>query len=210
MVNPKQSPGLYLCSSVKFVVRKKRARALRSLSYLLLNSDPKHLCPSVPSVVKNPSPRYSAFPRLRAPRASVVKKPLPFLLFPLLTLALSLTGCVTPATPTAQVTPADPLSYPPAEPIGHITFVDPAENLALVRMRTSSTRAAPIMTARNDALVPTALLEPTRFQRGRTLGTRILEGLPNVGDEVLPGNLQTPPPAPEPPAPQITPPPENP
>lgn len=118
-------------------------------------------------------------------------KPFPKIRIPLLLLlgvAAALAGCVTP-TPTTPVADSekDPLEYPVAESIGQIIFVDPEGNLALIRVRTSSTRPAPVMTVRNHALVTTASLEPTRFQRGRTLGARILSGLPNVGDEVVPG-----------------------
>lgn len=81
--------------------------------------------------------------------------------------------------------PEDPLQIPGAETIGVIIYVDPAEDVALVRVRSSSTRSAPLLIARNESLIETARLEPTRFQRGRTLGTRILSGLPNVGDEVI-------------------------
>lgn len=95
---------------------------------------------------------------------------------------LQLAGC---ATPVAEVSPEDPFRLPPAAVIGTVVLVDPEEQLALVQLHATATRLAPVMTTRNDALVETAQLQPTRFQRGHTLGARILSGLPNVGDEVV-------------------------
>lgn len=94
---------------------------------------------------------------------------------------LLLTGCVTPDAEE----PEDPFRRPAEQIIGTIVLVDPEEEVALVQVRSTGTRLAPSMTSRNEALVETAQLEPTRFQRGRTLGARIVSGLPNVGDEVV-------------------------
>lgn len=102
--------------------------------------------------------------------------------------ALFFGGCVTPSANESAGTPAeeeDPLTLPNEASIGTIVMIDPEEELALIRMRSSSTRASPSMATRNDSLMETSRLEPTRFQTGRTLGARIVSGLPNVGDEVV-------------------------
>lgn len=102
-------------------------------------------------------------------------------------LAALLAGCATgPLTPDPAGADghSDPLQPVAGETIGFVVLVDPDKEVALVRTRSAGTRAAPSMVARNEALVETARLEPTRFRRGRTLGTRIVSGLPNVGDEV--------------------------
>jgi len=102
----------------------------------------------------------------------------------ILAAAALLAGCAT----LPREEPADPdqpvLAF--ADDIfGVISFVDPEEGIAVVTVRSTATRPSPTLVTRNEALVETARLEPTRFQRGRTLGTRILSGLPNVGDEVV-------------------------
>lgn len=103
-------------------------------------------------------------------------------------LAGFLAGCATPpAGPEALAGAEDPLRPAAAEPIGLVVFVDPADEVAIVEVASARTRIAPVLITRNEALVETARLEPTRFQRGRTLGTRIVSGLPNVGDEVIVG-----------------------
>jgi hypothetical protein len=104
---------------------------------------------------------------------------------PLLVAFLLFAGCATlPPAPERAAGAEDPLQPLAEEMIGFVTFVDPEERLALIRMRSAGTRAAPAMVARNEVLVETARLEPTRFQSGRTLGARIVSGLPNIGDEV--------------------------
>lgn len=106
-------------------------------------------------------------------------------LFGLLLIGL-LAGCATVPTGQERVEGKDdPLQAPAERPVGVVTFVDAAEEVALIEVRSASTRTAPTLITRNEALVETARLEPTRFQSGRTVGTRILSGLPNVGDEVI-------------------------
>lgn len=99
--------------------------------------------------------------------------------------AILVTGCATVPEPPPAPEEKDPLQRAEEEIVGTVIFVDPAEGVALVEVRSPTTRAAPVLLTRNEALVETGRLEPTRFQRGRTLGTRIVSGLPNVGDEVL-------------------------
>ena len=45
--------------------------------------------------------------------------------------------------------------------------------------------ATRILLARTDDLRPTARLQSSVYLRGRTLGTRLLDGSPQVGDEVV-------------------------
>jgi hypothetical protein len=98
-------------------------------------------------------------------------------------LAAFLAGCVTPAPiePVAE----DPLRPAPGEVVGTILYVDPEAEVAIVQLRSAGTRPAATMTTRNEAMIETSRIELSRYQRGRTLGTRILSGLPNVGDEVV-------------------------
>jgi hypothetical protein len=107
---------------------------------------------------------------------------------PLLAASLMAAGCVTPTatgpTPERLTGEHDPLALPATSAIGTVIFVDPIDGFAIIQVRSASTRITPILVTRNETLVETARLDPTRFQRGRTLGTQILAGLPNVGDEV--------------------------
>jgi hypothetical protein len=73
----------------------------------------------------------------------------------------------------------------PGEVVGTILYVDPEAEVAIVQLRSAGTRPAATMTTRNEAMIETSRIELSRYQRGRTLGTRILSGLPNVGDEVV-------------------------
>ncbi len=86
--------------------------------------------------------------------------------------------------PAVEAEP-DPLRRVEERAVGVVIFVDAAEGVVLVEARSSATRLAPALVTRNELLVETARLEPTRFQRGRILGARVISGLPNVGDEVL-------------------------
>jgi hypothetical protein len=45
--------------------------------------------------------------------------------------------------------------------------------------------AARRLISRNEALSPTATLQSSAYLRGRILGTRLLSGHPDVGDEVV-------------------------
>lgn len=95
-------------------------------------------------------------------------------------------GCVTPGSLPANADgPADPLAPPEAYPIGSVIRVDPEAGIALIELRSASTRLTPVLISRNSSLVETAALEPTRFRSGRILGARIASGLPNTGDEVV-------------------------
>jgi len=99
---------------------------------------------------------------------------------------LALAGCATLETaPKRQTGSDDPLTPADEEVIGIITSVDPAEEIALIEMRSPGTQTAELLLTRNVNLTETSRLEPTRFRRGRILGAKILSGLPNVGDEVL-------------------------
>ncbi|HLS28291.1 MAG TPA: hypothetical protein VK041_06545 [Opitutales bacterium] len=101
-------------------------------------------------------------------------------------LAMLLSGCATiDAGPDRVSGGQDPLQPASEQVVGIVSFVDPAEEIALVEMRSPGMQTAQILLTRNQNLTETSRLEPTRFQRGRTLGTRIVSGLPNIGDEVL-------------------------
>jgi hypothetical protein len=95
-----------------------------------------------------------------------------------------LTGCATPRAALPEE-PDDPFLLPPEIRVGYIAEVDAEAGIAIVRLHSASIRAPADLISRNEAMVVTARLETTRFQRGRSLGTRILAGLPNVGDEVV-------------------------
>lgn len=77
------------------------------------------------------------------------------------------------------------LEPPPSQKIGQIAWVDPGEKIAVVHLDPRNPGSYRSMASRNDILVETARLERSEVQRGRMLGVRIIEGLPNVGDEVV-------------------------
>lgn len=117
---------------------------------------------------------------------SFIKGQASFFCVAMVLLAGFFAGCATvPNGQDLETGEEDPFEPATNETIGFVVSVDPEEEIAVVEVRSSRTRAAPSMVARNDAMVETARLEPTRFQSGRTLGARIVSGLPNVGDEVI-------------------------
>jgi len=110
---------------------------------------------------------------------------------PILAASLLAAGCVAPTatgpSPDRLSGERDPLALPSTPTIGTVIFVDPADGVAVIQVRSPSTPIPRVLVTRNETLLETARLEPSRFQRGRTLGTQILSGLPNVGDEVYTG-----------------------
>lgn len=106
----------------------------------------------------------------------------------LLVISLLASGCVTPGATTAPdrlTDKEDPLAPPLDRALGTVLLVDAEDGIALIQVGSSFTRTAPSLITRNEAFAETSRLEPTRFQRGRTLGARIVQGLPNPGDEVF-------------------------
>ena len=100
--------------------------------------------------------------------------------------AVALSGCATTSQGPERVSGSDdPLRATAEQVVGTVTYVDPAGGIVLIEMRSPSIRLVPELVTQNEALIETGRIEPTRFQRGRTLGTRILSGIPNVGDEVV-------------------------
>ena len=131
-----------------------------------------------------------------------------------LALCLLLAGCATAprsATPLAAPKPGEGGSAVRLQPslsltVGRVLAVDEKAQTVIVDVSPYATLPADLtgqtLLARDPAsLLPTARLQASPYQRGRTLGTRLLEGHPALGDEiVLPppavGNAATPAPAP--------------
>ncbi len=81
---------------------------------------------------------------------------------------------------------ADPvLSASALESVGHVVWVDTAEETAVIRLERGASISGRTLTARNRADIETARLQPSGARQGNTLGARIVEGLPNQGDEVV-------------------------
>lgn len=105
-----------------------------------------------------------------------------FVFFSLLLASFSW-GCAT--LPNSDREAESDLSPTRARKIGRIAWVDPAEKIAVVQLSTRNRDPLQTMISRNDVLVRTARLQRSDMERGRSLGVRIIEGLPNVGDEVV-------------------------
>jgi len=115
---------------------------------------------------------------------------------------LLLAGCITrkpkPAAdaggveePAQSAQPAQPArTVPgPVQVVGRVTAVD-LRTLAVVVEIAPYAVIPPafgsrILISRKDDLQPTARLKASPYLRGRTLGTRLLAGQPQVGDEVV-------------------------
>lgn len=89
------------------------------------------------------------------------------------------------ATPVAEQDDADDRLALVSRHVGTVLLIDMGEGIALVQLAPGGHTPAGVLLSRNDSLVETARLEPTRMQSGRILGTWIQSGLPNVGDEVV-------------------------
>ncbi len=100
----------------------------------------------------------------------------------LLLMVTGLTGCVTSGSGPGGERALHPSSL---EVVGHVVWVDRAENTAVIQLRRGVSLSLQPLIARNEAMVETARLQATETRQGRTLGMRIVEGLPNAGDEVV-------------------------
>ena len=94
-------------------------------------------------------------------------------------LVFASSGCATSSAVTERELHPSSL-----EVVGHILWVDRSDNTAIVQVRRGTSVGAQPLIARNEVLVETARLRPTDMRQGNTVGMRILDGLPNVGDEV--------------------------
>ena len=77
------------------------------------------------------------------------------------------------------------LSPSALRPVGHVVWVDSAERTAVVYLHRGASLSGGNLISRNDALYETGRLEPSGAREGRTAGMRVIDGLPNAGDEVV-------------------------
>ena len=104
-----------------------------------------------------------------------------------------LPACRSPLPPTSRPDGSTPaastLAVSPNRIIGRVLAVDPAQGLVLVDLtsggRPNDLTPGTEVYTRTLELIPTARLSISRQQRGRTLGTTLLAGRPNPGDEVI-------------------------
>jgi hypothetical protein len=108
---------------------------------------------------------------------------------------VGVTGCRHAPSPKAAASPAPPalgadaLLPSPRLIVGRIIAVDSAQGFAFVDLATDA--PAPALAngtelfARTVGLQNTARLRTSRYVRGRTLGTKIVDGQPSPGDEVV-------------------------
>ncbi len=101
----------------------------------------------------------------------------------LVTLAGSaLSACVT----VSETREEDPVLRQSAlRPVGRVIWVDTAEGTAVLQLNRGASLPSGILVSRNDVLFETGRLQATGPREGRSAGARILEGLPNAGDEVV-------------------------
>lgn len=138
-------------------------------------------CGSAGSPIKGiePAPRRNALrPRHAAidlPAASLAGFLLAFLAF---------AGCIT-QPPDPKTAEEDRLGPSPYEVIGYVSLVDADRDLAVVTLESHVRGISGDLTSRNEILIETATLETSGQHSGRSLGVRILSGLPNIGDEVI-------------------------
>ncbi len=108
---------------------------------------------------------------------------------------LLLAGCVSlgrkaPAA-TAEVAKqnATAIASSSALVVGRIVSIEPSSLSVMVEVGSFAVLppdfATRILIARTDGLSLTARLQSSAYIRGRILGTRLIEGAPHVGDEVV-------------------------
>ena len=104
-----------------------------------------------------------------------------------------LAGChpVSPASriPSAPVLSADALLPSPRLIIGRVVAVDPSHAFAILELASDApagavAEGAELMT-RTLGLKETGRLRASRYIRGRALGSKIVDGQPSPGDEVV-------------------------
>ena len=112
--------------------------------------------------------------------------------------SLLIAGCSTrgakPAAAHTGATPAQPVQTArmvpgPVQVVGRIIAID-MRSLTVVVELASHVVMPPdysgrILISRRDDLQPTARLQASPYLRGRTLGTRLLAGKPQINDEVV-------------------------
>ncbi len=106
----------------------------------------------------------------------------PLVIAVLLLIAANLGGCATLSSDQEAERTLFPSSL---AVVGHVVWVDRSENTAVIELKPGASVSIQPLLARNDAMVETARLQATAMRQGQTLGTRIVDGLPNVGDEVV-------------------------
>lgn len=105
-------------------------------------------------------------------------------------------ACQQAATPPRPASPPPPpvagtewLAPSPRLIVGRILAVDGDRGFATVELLRDAPAVSIVadteLYARTATLQPTAVLQASRYLRGRTLGTSVLSGMPNVGDEVV-------------------------
>ncbi len=115
---------------------------------------------------------------------------------------LALAGCATRgARPSSAGNPGPAEAGPsatnpaPSQVVGRVIAVDAGTASVIVQLAPYATFSSALsgrtLIARRDDLEPTARLLASPYLRGRVLGTRLLEGRPETGDEVvLPGTAR--------------------
>jgi hypothetical protein len=104
---------------------------------------------------------------------------------------LTLAGCATHRgrTPATAAGHADAPAPSPMQVVGHVIAVDPRTLDVIVDVAPYAVLPTDferrILLTRTEDLQPTARLQASPYLRGHTLGTRLLIGRPNVGDEVV-------------------------
>jgi hypothetical protein len=98
-------------------------------------------------------------------------------------------GCGSVVTPQGNALPADALLPSPRIIVGRIVAVDRAQGFAFVELASDAPSAALVdgseLISRTANLDVTGRLRSSRYVRGRTLGTKIVEGQPAPSDEVV-------------------------
>lgn len=93
------------------------------------------------------------------------------------------------APASSHPAPAEPLTPSPRLIIGRVLATNPAEAFAWVDLAVDAPAGAlrenAELITRTPDLQPTGTLRASRYVRGRTLGTQILNGQPAPGDEVV-------------------------
>jgi hypothetical protein len=110
-------------------------------------------------------------------------------------LGLALAGCAGTgrhpvAPPPAPAAPPGLIQPSPLLPVGRVLAVDGTVGTVIVDVSPYAALPADLtgrmLLARHPGdLQPTARLQASAYLRGRTLGTRLVEGRPAVGDEVV-------------------------
>ncbi|MBC8040712.1 MAG: hypothetical protein H7Y06_09230 [Opitutaceae bacterium] len=89
----------------------------------------------------------------------------------------------------ATTAPVGPVTPGPVQILGRVIAVDQRTLSVIVQLGPYAELPFDFTTrqliARRDDLQPTARLQSSSYLRGRTLGTRLIAGKPQIGDEVV-------------------------